>query len=42
MKKLRTILAAVFVALALGACVTDGAYPGGSNSGSGGHSHFNR
>lgn len=38
MKKLRTILAAVIAALALGACVTDGAYPGG---GSGGHSHLN-
>jgi hypothetical protein len=40
MKKLRTILAAVFAALALAACVTDGAYPGGSESG--GHSHLNR
>lgn len=40
MKKLRVIVAAAFAALALGACVTDGAYPGGS--GSGGHSHFNR
>ena len=38
MKKLRTILAAAFVAFALGACVTDGAYSGGS----GGHSHLNR
>ncbi len=38
MKKLRMILVAVFAALALGACVTDGVYPGGS----GGHSHFNR
>ena len=38
MKKLRTILAAVVAALALGACVTDGAYPGGR---SGGHAHLN-
>lgn len=40
MKKLRMVLAAFFAAFALGACVTDGTYPGGS--GSGGHSHLNR
>lgn len=40
MKKFRMILAAVFAAFALGACVTDGAYPGGSESG--GHSHLNQ
>lgn len=35
MKKLRTILVAVFTAPTLGGCVTDGAYPGSS----GDHSH---
>ena len=38
MKKLKTIFIAVLAALRLGACVTDGAYPGGA--GSAGHSHL--
>lgn len=38
MKMLKMMVAAVLAALARGACVTDGAYCGGS----GGHSHLNR
>lgn len=39
MKTFRMVGAALIVVLALGGCVTGGAYPGGSG---GGHSHLDR